>query len=182
MKKVTIDWGDLELAFDNYSWEMSYYLDTETGRTLMVMDESRRYLEEIYETHYDPDNSEEFNLEAALTESGLPDWQKEAVREADLVERYYGSRIIGIPRTESWEAYDEMQDFIATVQDDRLYNQLINATQGRGAFGRFRDILARYPAEEQRWYDFQQERLRQRILDWLKMEEIEPANLPPRAE
>ena len=179
MKKVTIDWGELELAFDNSSWEMDYYLDTETGRTFMVMDESRRYLEEIYEEYFDPDNSEAVDLEAALAESDLPDWQKEAVREADLVERYYGSRIIGIPRAESWEAYDEMQDFIATVQDDRLYNQLINATQGRGAFGRFRDILARHPAEEQRWYNFQQDRLRRRILEWLETEGIEPANAPP---
>ncbi len=181
MKKITIDWADLELAFDNSSWEMSYYLDTETGQTLMVMDESRRYLEEIYEAYYDPDNSEEFNLEAALAESNLPDWQKEAVREADLVERYYGSRIIEVPRVESYEAYDEMQDFIATVQDGRLYNQLVKATHGRGAFGRFRDILARHLAEEQRWYAFQQNRLRQRILEWLEMEEIEPINVPPAA-
>ena len=181
MKKVTINWRALEIAFRNVSDLVSYYLDTETGRTLMVMDEARYYLKEIYEAH-DPDSSGKFDLEAALVESDLPDWQKEAVREADLVERCYDFRVIEIPRIESWEAYDEMQDFIATVQDDRLYNQLINATQGRGAFGRFRDILARYPAEEQRWYDFQQERLWQRILDWLKMEGIEPANLPPRPE
>ncbi|HID50425.1 MAG TPA: hypothetical protein EYP41_00095 [Anaerolineae bacterium] len=181
MKKVTIDWGEIELAFDNSSWEMDYYLDTETGQTLMVMAESRRYLEEIYEEYFAPDAPDDFNLDAALAQVDLPDWQKEAVREADLVERYYGSRIVGIPRVESWEAYDEMQDFIATIPNDRLYNKLVNATQGRGAFGRFRDILARHPAEEQRWYDFQQNRLRQRILEWLEMEEIEPINAPPAA-
>jgi hypothetical protein len=33
MKQVTIDWSELELAFQNASWEATYYLDLETDRT-----------------------------------------------------------------------------------------------------------------------------------------------------
>ncbi len=178
MKKIPIEWGDLELAFDNSFWEISYYLDKETGQTLMVTDETRQELERIYEAYFDPDAPNEFDLEAALAQSHLPDWQQEAVREADLVERDYGSRIIEIPRAESHEAYNDMQDFIVTIEDACLQNQLLKATHGRGAFGRFRDILGRHLAEEQRWYAFQQKRLRQRILDWLEMEGLEPENAP----
>jgi hypothetical protein len=37
-----------------------------------------------------------------------------------------------------------MQEFIYTIEDERLQNQLLNATHGRDAFGRFRDILRRH--------------------------------------
>jgi hypothetical protein len=54
----------------------------------------------------------------------------------------------------------------------------MNATQGRGAFGRFRNILRQHLAEQQRWYAFQENRLRQRIVEWLEEEGIEPLNAP----
>lgn len=42
MKKLEIDWLDLETAFETQSWEMSYFLDKETGQVLMVTEEARR--------------------------------------------------------------------------------------------------------------------------------------------
>jgi hypothetical protein len=68
-----------------------------------------------------------------------------------------------------------MQEYIATIEDDRMYNRLLHATRGRGAFGRFRDILQQHPAAQQGWYAFQENRVRQRILEWLQEEGIEPA-------
>jgi hypothetical protein len=50
------------------------------------------------------------------------------------------------------------------------------AIQGKGAFRRFKDTLARSPSEEQRWYAFQEERLRARVREWLEEEELEPEN------
>jgi hypothetical protein len=182
MKQVAIDWGELTMAFESSFWGMSYYLDTETGQVLSVTDEARRWLEEINEEAFDPDNPDAFDIEAALTEVDLHDWQKNDVRTADFVEQYYGSRVIAIPQTTSYEAYDEMQDFIATIGDDRLYNQLVNATRGRGAFGRFRDILGQHLAEEQRWYAFQTNRQREEVLKWLETVGIEPIDVPRPAE
>ena len=183
MKRLNIDWGELEAAFANpYPWQMNYYLDIDTGHVLMVADETRSQLEQIYEAHFDPDAPEVFDIEAVLAQTDLPDWQKESVLTADLVEAHFGSRVISIPQTESHDAYDEMQDFIATIEDDRLHNRLQQAAQGRGAFSRFRDILGQHLAEEQRWYAFKENRANQHILEWLEGEGVEPINMPQFAE
>lgn len=183
IKQLAIDWSELTLAFDSSSWQLSYYLDTETGQVLAMTDETRQELEQIYEEYFDEDNPDAFDIEAVLAQrDDLPGWQKEALVEADFVETHYGRRVIAIPDTPTYEAYNEMQEYIATIEDDRLYNRLLNATRGRGAFGRFRDILHQHPAVLQRWYAFQENRLRQRILEWLKEEGIEPVDVPPAAE
>jgi hypothetical protein len=73
MKQLAIDWGDLALAFDSSFGEMSYYLDIETGQVLVVTDETRWAMEQIYEAQYDPDNPDAFDLETALSQSDLRD-------------------------------------------------------------------------------------------------------------
>ena len=178
MKQLAIDWIELSDAFDFSSPEMSSYLDTETGQVLTVTDEDRYELEEIYEEHFDPDAAEEFEIEEVLARLELPDWRKESVLTADFVEQHFGERVIEIPQKLSYEAWNEMQDFIFTIEDDRLHNQLLNATHGRGVFRRFKDILSRHVAEEQRWYAFQENRLRERILNWLEEVGIQPIEAP----
>ena len=84
-----------------------------TGRVLTVTEEANQQLEEIYEEFYDPGDPDAFDMELALTQVDLPDWQKEVVKTADFVEQHYGSRVIAIPDTPSYEGYNEMQDFIA---------------------------------------------------------------------
>ena len=54
------------------------------------------------------------------------------------------------------------------------------ALDGRGAFRRFKDVLADYPAERERWFGFRDECLRQAMDEWLADHDIEPTN--PAAE
>ena len=176
MKQLAIDWGDLALAFDSSLGQMSHYLDMETGQVLVVTDEARRAMEQIYEAHYDPDNPDVVDLESVLSQSALIDWQKDDVRTAVFVEKHHGNRIISVPQSASYEAYNQMQDFIATIKDDRLRNQLMDATHGRGAFGRFKAILGQHLAEEQRWYAFRDSQLSREMLRWLASVEIEPVD------
>jgi len=72
-----------------------------------------------------------------------------------------------IPRVESYEGYRDMEDFIATVEDEHLAELLEVAIDGKGAFRRFKDVLARYPDERERWFRFKDERMQQRALEWL---------------
>lgn len=67
-----------------------------------------------------------------------------------------------------------MEDFIASVADGRLPERLWQAIRGRGAFRRFEDVLAHHPHEREAWFAFRDSRLRQRVLDWLELEGIEP--------
>lgn len=60
-----------------------------------------------------------------------------------------------------------MEDFIATVEDEHLAELLEVAINGKGAFRRFKDVLAGYPEERERWFCFKDERTEQRALEWL---------------
>jgi hypothetical protein len=72
-----------------------------------------------------------------------------------------------IPKAESHEGYEAMEDFIATVKDERLVELLEVAINGRGAFRRFKDVLLRYPEERERWFQFKDERMQERAHEWL---------------
>lgn len=170
MRKIKVDMDALELAFDDRSVETSYYLDLETGEVVAVTDEISLELEAIYDGM--PEEADEDPFEEALRDRDLPDWTKDELREADRVETGYGERFISVPKTESSEAYGDMVDFIATVKDRRLQGLLERAIDGRGAFRRFKDVVARHPGEQQRWFRFQADRLRERILEWLEEEGI----------
>lgn len=170
-KKLPIDLGELTLALDNTSWEINYYLDLETGDIALVTDETRRELEELYAEI----GEAETDLAELLQERDLPDWRKQALLEADLVETGYGNRFIAIPQADSHQGYHDMEDFILTVPDQRLQDRLWQAIRGRGAFRYFKDVLAGQPEERERWFAFQGERLEQRAMDWLASQGIEPA-------
>jgi hypothetical protein len=80
--------------------------------------------------------------------------------------------------------YGWMADFTATVDDVRLRDRLEVALDGRGAFRRFKNVLLDVPAERERWFAFQEERLHAAAREWLAREGVEPTTAPPdrRAE
>jgi hypothetical protein len=67
----------------------------------------------------------------------------------------------------SGEGYRDMEDFIASVSDPGRADRLSIVINGRGAFRRFKDTIARWPDEENRWYRFSEERCRGRAREWL---------------
>ena len=71
---------------------------------------------------------------------------EEAQRQLAEIDAAEPGRYLQVPRADSREGYDDMQDFIDTVSDERLQELLHVAIQGRGAFRRFKDVLARHPA------------------------------------
>lgn len=64
-------------------------------------------------------------------------------------------------------AYRDMELFIGDLDDARIADRLWNSIQGRGAFRRFKDTLARQPDLLDRWYGFSDERHRGRARAWL---------------
>ena len=79
-----------------------------------------------------------------------------------------------IPRAESYEGYEDMADFIATVEDERLAELLEVAIDGKGAFRRFKDVLARYPDEREKWFGFKDDKTMERAIGWLERIGISP--------
>ena len=72
-----------------------------------------------------------------------------------------------IPKAESHEGYQDMVDFIASVDNERLTELLEVAINGKGAFRRFKDVLLNYPEERDRWFQFKDDRIQEQALEWL---------------
>lgn len=96
--------------------------------------------------------------------SDMKDKETEKLRD-DIDEN--PDRYESIPKAESSEGYADMDDFIATVEDEHLAELLKVAIDGKGAFRRFKDVLARYPEERERWFKFKDDRVRGRAMEWL---------------
>lgn len=84
-----------------------------------------------------------------------------------------GERYISIPIRFSDEGYEDMQDFIETIEDANLREKLYIAINGRGAFRRLKDVLMRHPEERERWFKFKDARIMERVKEWLEVEGIE---------
>ena len=67
----------------------------------------------------------------------------------------------------SREGYRDMELFIASVEDPGRAERLAIAIRGRGAFRRFKDELACWPGELERWHALSEERQRGRARSWL---------------
>lgn len=74
---------------------------------------------------------------------------------------------IFIPRPSSHNDYQEMQDYVATIQDDDLRQLLELAIDGKGAFRRFKNVLLDYPEAREDWFAFKKEEQTKIIQEWL---------------
>ncbi len=80
-----------------------------------------------------------------------------------------------IPKADSREGYQDMEDFIDTIKDGHIAEVLSTAIEGRGAFRRFKDTLLRYPDERERWFKFKGDLMKQRALEWLDEIGVKPS-------
>lgn len=181
LRKLNIDISELIFAMDDASYEHSYYLDVETGKTILVTSETRSQLEEITgeapddeSDESDESDEEEFDLESALKQLDLPDWQKDALRDANAVEEGFGDRYIEIPKSDSDVAFENMEDFTDEVQNPKVQNQLSKALRMNHPFRHFKDVLVNHPDEQEQWFKFEEGRQREKIVEWLNDEGIEP--------
>jgi hypothetical protein len=169
MRRLKIDRMDLEQAFEGGSSETIYYLDTESGEVLAVDDDSRQVLEQLRE-EAGPDDK----LEDLLLDSGLPDWQKQAVEAAAWAEESFGTRVVEVPPVESRDSLRDMAALTQSLQDAKLRAELERALDGRGAFRRFKDVLGGDLRTREDWFEFKRQRLREHMAEWLASLDIEP--------
>jgi len=126
-------------------------------------------------------------LESGLGEGGgLVDldsgevWSLTAIEYADDSEEEapdfeVPGRWLEVPAEGLADGYHDMEVFIDAVGDPGCADRLRIAIDGKGAFWRFKDVLARWPEEEERWYRFSEERRRGRARQWLADAGYRPA-------
>jgi tetratricopeptide (TPR) repeat protein len=77
-------------------------------------------------------------------------------------------RFAAVEPEEPGRAHRDMEEFAANVKDRGLRVRLEDALRGKGAFGRFKRVLAERPAERERWFAFRNGLLEERAREWLE--------------
>lgn len=174
-RKLKVDWFELSAAFELNIPETEAYLDLETGAVLHVTGEAKRQLNSLWnEIPADVQDPRAALEERLAQHDELHDWQRETIHDALQIECNL-DRYLSID-PEPYADYNDMQRFIWTVENDRLAAQLDCAIRGRGAFRRFKDLLACHPQVKAVWYEFKDRQNERRMRDWLEYHNIEPIN------
>jgi len=66
-----------------------------------------------------------------------------------------------------------MVEFTEKVEDELLREKLSIALDGKGAFRRFKNVIADYPGYRERWFKFSDERKNKKVIEWLNSIGIE---------
>jgi Uncharacterised protein family (UPF0158) len=174
LKRVlAVDLDELEVAFEDHGFETGYFLDLQTGDVVAVTDEIRSSLEKIYGKLPEDTDLDSLDWPLLTSEHGWPEWMAGALEDANRVEIGFGTHYIRVPKDESRDGYQDMEEFIAIVSSARLQDRLEQAISGKGAFRRFKDVLVYHESERERWFAFKRDRVRARMLEWLEDEGIE---------
>ncbi len=99
----------------------------------------------------------------------LLDWEVEMVHR--LREVLESSDWLKLPRRDSHEDYRIMERFCLECCEGLLQEELLSAIIGRGAFGRFKDVLHRRGIQES-WHAFRREQIAAEAKAWLETHEI----------
>jgi len=78
--------------------------------------------------------------------------------------------------------YQWVDEFAKTIETPDTKARIEAAINGKGAFRRFKDILMTMPDERRRWFEFRDQMIRKRIVDWVLEHGIKATNTVPWLE
>lgn len=92
-------------------------------------------------------------------------WLRDAADESadELEER----GVITIDPVSSHAGYQDMEEFISTVEDERSSDLLQRAINQKRPFRRFKDTLIDLPELREQWFAFHDRTMRHRAIEWL---------------
>jgi hypothetical protein len=150
----------------NIDYADSCWLNTETGDVLMIDEWTDKQARELG-SPYDTDNPTIRLAWCVLWQDGEIGFEEREVEDQKTVDALM-EPFTQVPQADTYEDYNLMVDFAATVQEPHLCKLLDVVLNGRGVFRRFRDVLARYPEERERWFEFRDDETRRQIDAWLQ--------------
>jgi hypothetical protein len=168
MKRLNIDFNDIQKAMEDVSRDkFEYYLDIETGEVIALSEEILGKIESrLYDSDYEEIENDIEYIEYD-EEPDLPEWMEDEVELVMEVLLDEDRRYVHIPEREPQKAYKTMAEFIDTVENLILKEELSQALNGKGAFRKFKDVLIRYPKERKRWHGYNAKAVKNEIIDWM---------------
>ena len=156
--KVSFD--KLEDAMTISSDEISHWVDKKTGNVIFI---SSEFLDD--EDYF----ADEAELEAA----------REILMMCGEIERDENieideNRYLEVVQPHSGEKWKWMEEFALSQQhNSQLFDKLADALRGKKPFRKFKDVLIYQSEAEQKWFEFEAQKLREFIKDWAESKNIE---------
>lgn len=88
-------------------------------------------------------------------------------------------RYIAVDAIPSRIQYQWLDEFIKSIEEEDIRARMEAAINGKGAFRRFKDILLTLPDERRRWFEYRDQMMRQRIIEWVREQGVVPVNEAP---
>lgn len=129
--------------------------------TLSKIIEGLEMVDNIVDCYYDPEKEEIFL-------SNIGEYQE--LTEDEMDELFEKSIIL--PTQYEINEYQIMVDFIETIDNEKVKEELQRLIQGRGAFRRFKDYCF-YSNIIQDWYKYKEQKYKEIAIEWCKQNELE---------
>jgi hypothetical protein len=72
------------------------------------------------------------------------------------------------------ERYQIMEDFVETIGNPSLQEELNEALIEKGAFQKFEEVLKKYPTRYRQWQVFRSDKVKARATSWLREHKLVP--------
>ena len=129
--------------------------------TLSKIIDGLEMVDDIVDCYYNPEKDEVF----------LSDIGEYGDLTEDEIDELFEESII-LPTQYEINEYQMMVDFIDTIENLEIKNNLQKLIQGKGAFRRFKDYCFEMDIIQDR-YKFRDERYKEIAIDWCKQNELE---------
>ncbi len=96
--------------------------------------------------------------------------QDSSETEADLEANF--DKYIRLPTKYEINEYHIMEEFVWSLPEGKMQDELERAIHGRGAFRRFKDMVYDFGIEE-KWFDYKAAAYKNIAVDWCKDNDIE---------
>lgn len=164
VRRLEVDLSEIAFAMQANFTETQTLFDTLSGE-LVVLPEELMDGERLFDE--------------AFAQS-LPAWELDLLPIARAVAED-DPRYVPLPEIGSDEMYRKMVEFIDSLPASRLKERLLDAVRGRGAFRRFKEVLAHHPDEEARWFRTRDAYVEHEAREWLETLGIEAVDVGPPA-
>lgn len=151
--KAAVQLDDLINEIEFQMDENVSYINTQTGEVIMLSREEIRAAED----------------EEAL--ENYPDWQRENIEQAMKIIEDEDEVYIDFTLKNEYHEYEIVEEFIGTLSEAKVREELFGVIQGKGAFRRFKDRIGVHNVEKQ-WYEFKEKKVKELVIEWCEENDL----------
>ncbi|MDQ8739314.1 UPF0158 family protein [Paenibacillus sp. LHD-38] len=152
-KKAAVKLDDLINEIEIQVDETFTFINTQTGEVVTLSRDEMRAAE-------DEEPLEKY-----------PDWQRENIEQAIKIIEDEHEVYLDFTLRNEYHEYEIVEEFIGTLSEVEVREELFGAIQGRGAFRRFKDRIREHDVEKQ-WYEFKEKKIKELVIEWCEEKDL----------